>query len=107
MMSYIPDVLLKPVSAMTSKCGFPLSHQQTPESATSHRIISTNTPPSAPVEKTTRCVSNASTSADDSSDSPLTSQESFDEICIRMAGHGIAARRAGRHVLVGNRLVLS
>jgi hypothetical protein len=111
-MSLIPDVILRPVSAMTSKCGFPLTHQVTPEAATEAKSslpIASTPPPLLSTKTAKRDVSSASTAADDSHDTEVSPESTLseEEICWRMAMLGKAAKRAGRHVLVNGRLVLS
>jgi hypothetical protein len=112
-MSLIPDVLLKPVSAMTSKCGLNLYHSQqnaTDTTRTSANSSAQLTPPMIPTKETFRSVSGVSTAyADDSIPRTPSSQDgiSDDEVCRRMALLGKAARKAGRHVLAGNKLVLA
>ena len=112
MMSLIPDVLLKPVSAMTSKCGLNLYQTQTSASDTtrdSENSSSQFTPPMAPAKETLRSISGVSTSCADSNCQTPCSQDgiSDDEVCRRMALLGKAARKAGRHILVDGRLVLA
>ncbi len=110
MMSLIPDVIMKPVSAMTSKCGFPLSHRSLPDKTTEDKCLpKANTPPPLLSIEAKRDVSSASTAAEDASDGLLGVEPciSEEEICWRMAMLGKAAKRAGRHVLVNGRLMLS
>jgi|LauGreDrversion4_2_1035121.scaffolds.fasta_scaffold79558_3 hypothetical protein len=112
MMSLIPDVLLKPVSAMTSKCGLNLYHSQqtaTDTTRTSANSSAQLTPPMIPTKETFRSVSGVSTACDESILRTPLSQDgiSDDEVCRRMALLGKAARKAGRHVLAGNKLILA
>jgi hypothetical protein len=63
-----------------------------------------------PAEKPmTRCISQSSANAttEDSTSSSRNESVSDEEVCARMAQLGRAARKAGRHVLRGNKLVLS
>ena len=99
--SFIPEIL-KPVSVM---CGFSASSGQVEagEGATmSTNIISETGIAKKPVS---RCISSVST-ADDSNSSSCESV-SDEEVFNRMATLGRLARKAGRHVLVGRKLVLS
>lgn len=112
MMSLIPDVLLKPVAAMTSKCGLNLYQNNPTASDTtrgSENSSSQLTPPMVPVKETLRSISGVSTACADSNCRTPSSQDgiSDDEVCRRMALLGKAARKAGRHVLVDGRLVLA
>ena len=104
MMSYIPDVILKPVAAMTSKCGFNITHQVS-QGASNSRW--SETPPSLKAGKSLRCISTTSTAEEDFAAESTEGSTSDEIICNRMALLGRAARKAGRHVLVGDRLVLS
>ena len=101
--SIIPDIL-KPVSVM---CGFA-------SSANSYNADTDfyNTPPSmaqaVPANKpVSRCISHISGESTDDSTSSRQETISDEEVCARMAVVGRAARKAGRHVLTGGRLVLS
>ena len=110
-MSLIPDVLLKPVSAMTSRCGLNLYQNPSSTDTTrgSENSLSQFTPPTVPVKDPLRSVSGISTTYTESAPLTPSSQDgiSDDEVCRRMAVLGKAARKAGRHVLVGNRLLLA
>jgi len=111
MLSFIPDLLLKPVAAMTNKCG--LSFYQYPSADTSSTDTSKsncdNQTRIKETKLTVRAVSSASTVCGDGSDSARSHFDdlSDEEVCRRMAILGKSARKAGRHILAGNRLVLS
>jgi hypothetical protein len=102
--SFIPDIL-KPVSVM---CGLTATPETT---ATRERVSSSprKTPADVPASKPmSRRISQASSSA--STDDSVKSQKdlcSDEEAYARMATLGRVARKAGRHVLVGDKLVLS
>lgn len=102
--SLIPDIL-KPVSIM---CGL----SKTPESNSTHQGYTTTPPSTAahvPANKpVSRCISHSSASAStDDSHSASSDSHSDEEICNRMANLGREAKKAGRHVLVGDKLILS
>ena len=98
--SLIPDIL-KPMSVIcglssssdstAAKTGFMSSPDYIAEAGLAYKPM-------------TRCISSTSTNDYDSTRSNDMSDE---EACLRMAAHGRAARKAGRHVLVGGKLVLS
>ena len=102
--SFIPDIL-KPVSVM---CGL----GRASESTSTSLGYNTTTPSAAeklPANKpVTRCISQITACAS-TDDSTISNGESVsdEEICARMASLGRIARKAGRHVLVGDKLVLS
>jgi hypothetical protein len=101
--SFVPS-FLKPVTAM---CGLGSYTKKDDIQVSIDEPISGNL--KVPAEKPmTRCISqtSASVSTDDSSSSRHESV-SDEEVCARMAQLGRAARKAGRHVLRGNKLVLS
>ena len=107
MMSYIPEVILKPVAAMTSKCGFNFSHQVA-NNAQDPAVMEWNiTPESIKDAKTQRCVSTTSTVVSESLVQVVEESASDEEVCKRMAQMGRKARKVGRHILVNGRLVLS
>lgn len=111
-MSLIPDVLLKPVSAMTSKCGLNLYQNPVNGSDTtrgSENSSSQLTPPMVPAKENVRSISGVSTTCADLTCRTPSGQDgiSDDEVCRRMALLGKVARKAGRHVLVDGKLVLA
>lgn len=102
--SFVPS-FLKPVSAL---CGLASYGDQNVSNVSSSDVTSTSG--HFPVEKPiARCISQSCSSAatDCSSSSPHREAMSDEEVCARMAQLGRAARKAGRHVLKGNKLVLS
>ena len=103
MFSGILPAILKPVSVL---CGI----SSTPDANKSARGLNLAPPTALPANKpVTRCLSQASTldSHGDSSSSSRNESSADEEVFARMAIHGRVARKAGRHVLRGGKLVLS
>jgi hypothetical protein len=98
--SFIPDIL-KPVSVMCGLAAIPGADEVKGKGATSAIGISEAGLAKKPVS---RCISSAST---DDSNSSCSESISDAEVINRMASLGRLARKAGRHVLVGRKLVLS
>jgi hypothetical protein len=103
MFSSIIPAIFRPVSVM---CGL----TSPPDCRSSNKGVNKDQTTAIPENKpVSRCISQASThdSTDDSSSSSRRDSADEDEVCARMAQLGKAARKAGRHVLRGNKLVLS
>jgi hypothetical protein len=111
MISFLPDIIMRPVAVMTSKCGFSFYQQASPNTDINTTGISSNDESSKPVhtKAAVRAVSSVSTICGEGSDSARSNlgEISDEEVCRRMATLGRSARKAGRHILVGNKLVLS
>jgi outer membrane lipopolysaccharide assembly protein LptE/RlpB len=111
MISLLPDIILRPVAAMTSKCGFSFYKESSPSVNSNTTGISSNDESSEPThpKASARAVSTVSTVCGDGSDSARSTSDeiSDEEVCRRMASLGRSARKAGRHILVGSKLVLS
>ena len=107
MIAYIPDAILKPVAAMTNKCGFNFPHQVSERAQEQSSTNWSATPASLKATKSMRGVSTTSTAVEDSVGLISEDSASDEEVCKRMAQLGRVARKAGRHVLVNGRLVLS
>jgi hypothetical protein len=106
MLSSLVPAFLKPVSVL---CGLSSSAEKSVDlesQETTQSYVNRQGRKDKPAE---RAVSNANSnvSTDESTSSSRSHISCDEEICARMAQLGRDARKAGRHVLRGNKLVLS